>query len=222
MKTLLNTTSLLMISMVIYISGFGQPSNVAIEQQIMNELMPPQLKVSNILMDSDFPYEAEEIRNSRLTNTRIDDTDFWQFDTVTCYNLQGIYYRLIQQFDEKGNILVHLRQQWQINGWDNSMRLTFQYDENNNRISQIYENWDNDTWKNFSRNSFSFDQDNNLISMLYEIWQFDQWNHNLLYSYSYDEAGNILEYLRQGWENNSWQHVSKTSFTYNQDNQKIS
>lgn len=136
-----------------------------------------------------------------------------------------IYRKHIFTYDNKGNILIDIKQIYQNNEWINESRNSFTYDANSNVLTELLEYWRNNEWNKNCRITYTYDAEGNEISDLYENLfipkQPDPDMKNYRTTYTYDNRGNITKYLHEENQNDNWIPMKKTSCTYDENDNCI-
>ena len=65
----------------------------------------------------------------------------WSWDTIITYDTLGLMQRLTQTFDIQEHVLTQLTEQWQLNTWVKSARITFSYGANGIMLTSLAEQW---------------------------------------------------------------------------------
>jgi hypothetical protein len=230
---------ILMIAILIVGIAKGQWQNQATKpnvQDIINKTL------SGKIPQDDFSKQIKSQKASKSVS--------WNFDTIVAYDINNNpSMKVIQTFDNSGNILTEKSEEWQFNTWVNNYKESYSYDTNGNMLSKITESWQSNTWINLqkrtytyntneklltiksedwqnnnwingTKNTYTYDINDNNISIKIENWQNNAWVNIVNNSYTYDISGNLLTYLIESWQNNGWTTIGKTTYTYN-SNEKL-
>ena len=142
----------------------------------------------------------------------------WQPDTITIYNTNEDYVqRIIFEYDNKGNRKLYLRQNWNINQWENSLRIAYTYDNNGNTLTIFNQSWSGSQWGDTNKTIYTYNNQNKILTSL---TQTNQLNKNFGI-YQYDNRGNNVELLAQNWNNNQWENYSLKIYEYDSNDNQI-
>jgi hypothetical protein len=117
-------------------------------------------------------------------------------------------------YDNNGNRLTTLRQKWENDEWVNSFLITYTYDENENQITKLNKKWENEEWLNTWLFSYTYNTNGNRLTELDQKFENNTWEKKNNYTYTYDTEGNSLTYLSQKWENEEWNNIQSYNYTY--------
>lgn len=168
----------------------------------------------------------------------------WKFDTIICYDTSlNIIGRYTQTFDNNGNILVRISDNfqggvwvncgrwtntydgsgnlltsigefWQSGSWNNDMRYSYTYDINGNQLTELSELWAGSSWSNYEKHTYTYDLIGNLLTGLWEQWQSGAWENFQRYTNTFDAYNNLLTSIGEKWQSGAWTNSGKTTYTY--------
>lgn len=140
--------------------------------------------------------------------------------TILKKKFEGHHQLSTYTFDEDGNLLTELFEDWDLNAenWSKKNRKTSTYDEKGNQLTYLYENWnsENEVWVATRRYTYTYDDQNNQLTRQLEDWNSSSstWSTNQLVTFTYDENGNM--------QTTEWDYISNTwiddwlyTYTYN-------
>ncbi|MFH1050984.1 MAG: T9SS type A sorting domain-containing protein [bacterium] len=84
--------------------------------------------------------------------------------------------RFTYVFDEHGNRIFYIREDWKDGEKILENRYTYQYDENNNLLIQFFEAEEEGEKPRKKRNTYAYDEFNNLLSIDFEYFRDNVWN----------------------------------------------
>jgi hypothetical protein len=149
-------------------------------------------------------------------------------------------------YDDSGNRMTGLAEEWNNGQWEHSARETYTYDGSGGQLTYLAEIWEDGQWVNSSRETNTYDGSENQLTVLFEEWYDGQWR---LYgrwiatlddrgrvqirlnegfngppareTFTYDATGNILAWLWEDWRNGQWEHMSLHTNTYDVSGDKL-
>lgn len=118
-------------------------------------------------------------------------------------------------YDNVGNILTEIYEEWQNGAWVNYGQYTYKYDIVGNILSVLHEGVPK------YQITYTYDTDGNIITELEEIWQYDAWVNSMRYSYTYDENKNVLTEIDEYWGNGVWVNLYQYVNQYDESENRI-
>ena len=160
--------------------------------------------------------EAQDINS--LHRKQAQQQDWWEPDTVQCFNDMGIFRYIYEyHYNSKELLAVCIEQ---LHG-ENYTQTTYTYDSHHILLSKLIQEWDDNSWVNSKLYTYTYDySNNNLLTGLYQNWVSNSWVNVSLDTYTYDPNNNLLTGLYQSWHNNLWVDIYLNSYTYDSDNKK--
>lgn len=177
------------------------------------------------------------------------DSMVWHWDTIVCYNLNTVIYRISETFNGYGGVLERLTEAWLNNTWTNYSRTTNTYDANGNVLVNLVEAWVNNSWEGHNRHSFTYDSSGKVVLWDWYLWQSnalqkisrysmifdtngnidsmyidkgenDMWVKNIRFDYSCGINGNILTDQQEKWSDTCWVLFYRETYTYDGNGNK--
>lgn len=131
-------------------------------------------------------------KSGKLTNTL---EQFWSDGKVLVNT-----YNTIDEYDNQGNKIKHVFQEWIDKQWITKGQTIYKYDEKNNLITETEQSWD-DSKKIFVtkiEHNYKYDEKKNRLEDHYKGWNDDQNEYNFYKSiFSYDSSNNQVSELMQ-------------------------
>ena len=120
-------------------------------------------------------------RNEKIKECNINSTDKYSM-SIKKYNgknkfngnlfkpikATSDYYKYTYTYDNSGNCLMELQENWTDNIWVNKTKRTYTYDNLGNCLTEIVEGWSNGTWLNNWRYSYTYDNSGNCLTKFEE------------------------------------------------------
>jgi hypothetical protein len=155
-----------------------------------------------------------------LLNERESIYQIWDNSNNEWINLE----RYSSEFDEYGNWISYLRENWNVNKWENYFLYSTSYNSQNLIIEDLLQVWNDVSakWENYSIYKYEYDDNWKNTNYSKQDWNFTSstwenvWQHVGLY-----QNDLLSEDLFQEWSNNTWQNSSLTNFTYDQNQNTI-
>src|ERR1035437_257779 len=129
------------------------------------------------------------------------------------------FYRVLNMkntftYDNSGNYLTILDEEWSNNAWLNYFRYTRSFNNSGNLLLELDENWVNNEWVNDSRYTYTYNSSGKCLIALVENWVNNTWVNSWRTTNTYDNSGNCLTNLYQKWSNNAWANIFRFSYVY--------
>ncbi|MBZ0179840.1 MAG: T9SS type A sorting domain-containing protein [Melioribacteraceae bacterium] len=102
--------------------------------------------------------------------------------------------------------------------WINDRQHLFNYDENGNRIEWIDQNWDGEQFVNSNRELMTYDDFDKLIEVIRQLWRDEQYVNYRKYNLSYNsnDLEEMAIYYYWDQTNSIWLNDTKTEYFYNE------
>jgi hypothetical protein len=149
------------------------------------------------------------------------NTEYWYYDTVYFYNLQGINGMLIQQINNYGLVISK-------NGWIISNNIpvifhenTFNYDQYYRQTGQSegYLDLTSNTWSQRDRETVSYNSTGYINQYTNELFLNGNWEMNKKINFTYTIFGKIDSAITLlPYDNNTWAKYNSIKITYNSNN----
>jgi len=110
----------------------------------------------------------------------------------------------VYKYDDRGNNVESLGQDWNNNQWENTVLYLYEYDDNNNQICFTNIRWQNNQWDSNSRFFYDYNANNKVIEDYSQRFYNNQWNNQYRNTYTYDTNGNRLEIKDFEWKDSLW------------------
>lgn len=125
-------------------------------------------------------------------------------------NLARYYY----SFDENGNLIDMLFQNWSDNKWQYRNLVSYYY--TNKLDSTLLQSWDGVMWQNYWKTIFYYKENEiDLDSLVAKKWTGSTWLNNVKREIVNDENHNQIEKIEKIWENDNWQNSIRYFTSYN-------
>ncbi len=79
-----------------------------------------------------------------------------------------------------------------------------EYDENGNELLNIYQEYVNGEWVNKSKQEYAYDENGNLLSTIYSVYINETWNYKDKFEFTYDKDGNRTSEKKYSYQNGQW------------------
>lgn len=122
--------------------------------------------------------------------------------------------RFSSTYDDNGNRLTDLIENWGSDTWRNHYRDTYFYDNNGNITTELREYWGQDNWINSSRQTYTYNGSGNMLTQLTENWESEGWGNSWRKTHTFNDNGNVLTGFIEEWNDNVWSYFSKYTYTY--------
>jgi len=180
MKTIIKLMTGMMLTALLIVNANAQPKS-----EIPNDKKP---KINWSGADTLYTFQYN------------DNTNSWTF-----------FQREIRRFDDDDNPTENFVQVWQGQSWDNYLRVNYTYDEKGNEIEKITQQWDSSTknWVNAQLRSTSY-KNNNKEEVLFQDWKkpTNEWFNIMKYLIKYNDNGNknavivrLYNGVTKNWDN---------------------
>lgn len=140
-------------------------------------------------------------------------------------NYDWTNYRDTYTYDQNGNILIELNEEWWVISWPTKRRYTYTYDPNGKKKSKLSEFWqDNNHWQNHERFTYTYDQNTSQSTEFIEKWidgTIKQWVNSYLNTYSYDINGDLVSKLCKIWADDQWVNYFRNIYSYDENREKL-
>lgn len=100
------------------------------------------------------------------------------------------------------------------NTWINTSKETFTYDQLGQELAHLYQQWEPDTWVNHMKFSSTYDSLGRIETYLFLVRRNQQFENYEFSTYSYAENGMLSEVLYQRWYSDAWRDSKKDQFLY--------
>jgi hypothetical protein len=192
------------------------------QAQYRNPFIPNHCKnAKQNLFNTKFSNQLNPISQTKH-NLKATKATIWNVDTVVVYDTANNQdYRIVQNFNNNGDLLTSLFELWQNNVWINSGKSTCIYDAYGNLLTEISEEWVNNAWVNSWKSSYIYNANGNILNRLFQEWQNNVWLNYEKYIYSYDVNGNNLTELSEYWLNNVWVNNRRFTYTYDANGNRL-
>lgn len=150
---------------------------------------------------------------SNTSTLRINNTSF-VVDSVTGKDLLGNKFKAIYQYDNMGNIILDLRQNWDGSQFVNNNRTTHTFNSSGRRTMRLFENWDGTNWVSVSRETHTYDSNGNETIELTEDWDGSAWVGSSRWTTNYDSQGEPVLEINEDWNGSGWVKDWRQTVTY--------
>jgi len=168
-----------------------------------------------------FRFETPSIKNQKTIKHQLDSIVVKEWNVISN---QWVYIsRENYDYDEIGNMLLSLTQDYNYNQWQNIWKGKYTYDTNNNMTSIIYFDWNNSTfqWQEGYKEEFIYNSFGNVSSYYGYDWESltNQWSNDKKNVVNFDNSGNQILDTRYNWDegNNQWIIMKKYEYGYNEN-----
>ncbi len=158
------------------------------------------------LKNREFLYSQNSALNKTLAQLTVPDS-------VVGKDLFGPKFKEIYQYDDHGNIIMDISQNWDGTGLVNSTRTTTAYNSNGQRTERLFENWDGTGWVINDKSTFTYDSNGNRIEELEQVWDGTQLVNDSRWRTEYTSEGKLSSKINEDWDGTAWIPDSRQTVT---------
>ena len=125
-------------------------------------------------------------------------------DSVVGLDLFGNKFKNMYQYDNRGNIIAEITQDWDGAKLVNDGRTIYEFNSAGKQTSQIRERWDGTTWVNNNKFTEIYDANGNSVEELDQDWDGTQWVNSSRWISTYNSEGEKISEQSEEWDGSAW------------------